>query len=49
MKDTIILVALEEELPKDLLKEFEALSIDNNPHSKNFFSSVKSFWDSVKN
>jgi molecular chaperone DnaJ len=34
---------------KDLLKEFEALSIDNNPHSKNFFSSVKSFWDSVKN
>ena len=33
---------------KDLLKEFEALSIDNNPHSKNFFSSVKSFWDSVK-
>ena len=33
---------------KDLLKEFEALSVDNNPHSKNFFSSVKSFWDSVK-
>jgi len=34
---------------KDLLKQFEALSVDNNPHSKNFFSSVKSFWESVKN
>lgn len=34
---------------KDLLKQFEALSMDNNPHSKNFFSSVKSFWESVKN
>ena len=33
---------------KELLKEFEALSADNNPHGKNFFSSVKSFWDSVK-
>ena len=33
---------------KELLKEFEALSVDNNPHSKNFFSSVKGFWDSVK-
>ena len=34
---------------KDLLKQFEALSVDNNPHSKNFFSSVKSFWESGKN
>ena len=34
---------------KDLLKQFEALSVDNNPHSKNYFSSVKSFWESVKN
>ena len=33
---------------KELLKEFEALSVDNNPHGKNFFSSVKGFWDSVK-
>ena len=33
---------------KELLREFEALSADNNPHSKNFFSSVKSFWGSVK-
>ena len=33
---------------KELLKEFEALSADNNPHSKSFFSTVKSFWDSVK-
>ena len=33
---------------KELLKEFEALSVDNNPNSKNFFSSVKGFWDSVK-
>jgi molecular chaperone DnaJ len=33
---------------KELLKEFEALSADNNPHGTNFFSSVKSFWDSVK-
>ncbi|WP_417678120.1 molecular chaperone DnaJ [Pseudodonghicola sp.] len=33
---------------KDLLKEFDALSEDNNPESKSFFSSVKSFWDSMK-
>ena len=33
---------------KELLKEFEALSADNNPHGTNFFTSVKSFWDSVK-
>ncbi|MBC7131881.1 MAG: molecular chaperone DnaJ [Roseovarius sp.] len=33
---------------KELLREFEALSEDNNPKSKSFFSSVRSFWDSMK-
>lgn len=33
---------------RDLLKEFEALSEDNNPESQSFFSSVKRFWDSMK-
>lgn len=33
---------------KELLKEFADLSEDNNPESKSFFSSVKSFWDSMK-
>ncbi len=33
---------------KELLNEFEALSEDNNPESKSFFSSVRSFWDSMK-
>ncbi|KZY48109.1 molecular chaperone DnaJ [Roseovarius sp. HI0049] len=33
---------------KDLLREFAGLSEDNNPESKSFFSSVKSFWDSMK-
>ncbi|MGH1369972.1 MAG: molecular chaperone DnaJ [Maritimibacter sp.] len=33
---------------KDLLKEFEKLSEENNPESSNFFSKVKSFWDSMK-
>ncbi|MFY0682037.1 MAG: molecular chaperone DnaJ [Thalassovita sp.] len=33
---------------KELLKEFEALSEDNNPESSTFFSSVKNFWDSMK-
>jgi molecular chaperone DnaJ len=33
---------------KELLKEFEKLSEDNNPESKSFFSSVKNFWDSMK-
>lgn len=33
---------------KEILREFEALSEDNNPESKSFFSSVKSFWDSMK-
>ena len=34
---------------KELLKEFEELSEqNNNPESSSFFSSVKSFWDSMK-
>src|SRR6056297_2191576 len=33
---------------KELLREFEALSEDNNPESKSFFSSVKSFWDGMQ-
>ncbi len=33
---------------KELLQEFEELAADNNPHSSKFFSSVKSFWDSMK-
>jgi len=33
---------------KELLKEFEELSEDNNPESSSFFSSVKNFWDSMK-
>lgn len=33
---------------KELLQEFEKLSEDNNPESKSFFSSVKSFWDGMK-
>lgn len=33
---------------KELLKEFEDLSENNNPESSSFFSSVKSFWESMK-
>ncbi len=33
---------------KELLQEFEDLSENNNPESSSFFSSVKSFWDSMK-
>lgn len=33
---------------KELLREFEDLSENNNPESSTFFSSVKSFWDSMK-
>jgi molecular chaperone DnaJ len=33
---------------KEILKEFEDLSENNNPESSSFFSSVKSFWDSMK-
>ncbi len=33
---------------KELLREFEKLSEDNNPESTSFFYSVKSFWDTMK-
>lgn len=33
---------------KELLREFEELSEDNNPESSSFFKSVKGFWDSMK-
>jgi len=33
---------------KEILREFESMSEDNNPESKSFFSSVKTFWDSMK-
>ena len=33
---------------KELLKEFEKLSKDNNPESTSFFKSVKGFWESMK-
>ncbi|PIB26600.1 molecular chaperone DnaJ [Amylibacter kogurei] len=33
---------------KELLKEFDELSVDNNPESSNFFGKVKSFWDGMK-
>jgi molecular chaperone DnaJ len=33
---------------KELLREFEELSEDNNPQSSSFFSSVKSFWETMK-
>ncbi|GIT86361.1 MULTISPECIES: molecular chaperone DnaJ [Roseobacter] len=33
---------------KELLAEFDELSENNNPESSSFFSSVKSFWDSMK-
>ncbi|NAZ37727.1 molecular chaperone DnaJ [Rubellimicrobium sp. CFH 75288] len=33
---------------KELLREFERLSEENNPQSAGFFSAVKGFWDSMK-
>lgn len=33
---------------KELLQEFDELSENNNPETSSFFSSVKSFWDSMK-
>ena len=34
---------------KEILKEFDELSEENNnPESRSFFSSVKSFWDGMK-
>jgi molecular chaperone DnaJ len=33
---------------KDLLREFEKLSEDNNPEGNSFFSKVRAFWDGMK-
>ena len=33
---------------KDLLREFEKLSEENNPESTSFFTKVKGFWDGMK-
>ncbi len=33
---------------KELLREFDRLSEDNNPESSSFFHKVKSFWDGMK-
>ena len=33
---------------REMLREFEKMSEDNNPESSTFFSSVKNFWDSMK-
>ena len=33
---------------KELLREFEKLSEENNPEGSSFFSKVKSFWDGMK-
>lgn len=34
---------------KELLREFENLSNENNPASSDFFGKVKNFWDGMKN
>ena len=33
---------------KEILREFEKLSENNNPESSSFFSKVRSFWDGMK-
>ena len=33
---------------REILKEFDELSEENNPQGSSFFDSVKSFWDSMK-
>jgi len=33
---------------KELLREFDEIQANNNPQGSSFFSSVKSFWDSMK-
>ncbi|PRY23051.1 molecular chaperone DnaJ [Aliiruegeria haliotis] len=33
---------------KELLREFDELSAENNPRTHNFFSKVKTFWDEMK-
>ena len=32
---------------RELLREFEQQKADNSPQSQNFFTKVKSFWDSM--
>ena len=34
---------------RELLREFEALSAENNPEGSSFFAKVKGFWDGMKN
>ncbi|THD85403.1 molecular chaperone DnaJ [Aliigemmobacter aestuarii] len=34
---------------KELLREFEKLSSENNPEGSSFFSKVRNFWDGMKN
>ena len=33
---------------KELLREFDRLSEDNNPESSSFFTKVRNFWDGMK-
>jgi len=33
---------------RELLREFEALSADNNPEGSSFFTKVRNFWDGMK-
>jgi molecular chaperone DnaJ len=33
---------------RELLREFEKLSEENNPEASSFFSKVKGFWDEMK-
>ncbi|MEL6570553.1 MAG: molecular chaperone DnaJ [Pseudomonadota bacterium] len=33
---------------KEILQEFDEIAAENNPEGSSFFSSVKSFWDSMK-
>ncbi|MFN6953051.1 MAG: molecular chaperone DnaJ, partial [Albidovulum sp.] len=51
--DMLIEVAVETPVnltPKqrELLREFERLSEDNNPEGSTFFSKVRNFWDGMK-
>jgi molecular chaperone DnaJ len=53
MGDMVIELAVETPVnltsrQRDLLREFEALSEENNPESTSFFSKVKGFWDGMK-
>ena len=33
---------------RDILREFEQLSAENNPEGSSFFAKVKGFWDGMK-